>query len=487
MITLPPLDKAIAVVAPGWAAARALARVRLRAYEAANRTRLRKSKADNSSGNVVASKAAAGLRGTARHLDQNHDLVRGLLNSLVNGTVGPAGLSVEATPRGTDGEVLQDLARQLNALWKDWCRQPETTAQLDMAGVQRLMCRTWLRDGECLARHIEGRIPDLDHGTVVPYSLELLEPDHLPLDLDDPKTRLIQGVELSRWNRPTTYHLYQGHPGGDTDPGKPQPVPADQIVHCKLTDRIGQVRGVTALASVLNRLDDLKNYEESELVAARISAALAGYIKKGTAEMYEPGEQGERQFALAPGMIFDNLAPGEEVGTIESNRPSTLLEPFRNAMLRAVCSGTGANYSTVARDYSGTYSAQRQALVEAYINYQVLAAEFIAQFLRPVYRRFVAMALAAGVVKRPTGSEDRLLMDAEFRGQAMPWIDPKKEIDALRLAVKGGFKPLGQAIRERGGNPAEVMQQYELERRDQEDRGLVFDTVARHGKAVGNG
>ncbi|WP_415915300.1 phage portal protein, partial [Pseudomonas fragi] len=50
------------------------------------------------------------------------------------------------------------------------------------------------------------------------------------------------------------------------------------IAHRK---RIGQNRGQPLLHAVLIRLADIKDYEESERVAARISAALAMYIKKG--------------------------------------------------------------------------------------------------------------------------------------------------------------------------------------------------------------
>ena len=38
----------------------------------------------------------------------------------------------------------------------------------------------------------------------------------------------------------------------------------------------------------------------------------------------------------------------------------------------------------------------------------------------------------------------------------MPWIDPKKEVEADVLLVDNGFKSRPQVIRERGGDPATV-------------------------------
>lgn len=59
-------------------------------------------------------------------------------------------------------------------------------------------------------------------------------------------------------------------------------------------------------------------------------------------------------------MIFDDLAPGEDLGMVESNRPNVHLHEFRNGQLRAVAAGSRGSYSSIARDYNGTYSAQRQ-------------------------------------------------------------------------------------------------------------------------------
>ncbi|MGV8691689.1 phage portal protein, partial [Pseudomonas aeruginosa] len=139
--------------------------------------------------------------------------------------------------------------------------------------------------------------------------------------------------------------------------------------------RIGQNRGVPMLHAVLIRLADLKAYEASERVAARISAALAMYIKKGNPDSHsvEPGkDRKNRTIPIAPGMVFDDLEPGEDVGMIESNRPNPFLEGFRNGQLRMIGAGTRSTYSSVSRAYDGTYSAQRQELVEGWLGYDLL-------------------------------------------------------------------------------------------------------------------
>ena len=89
---------------------------------------------------------------------------------------------------------------------------------------------------------------------------------------------------------------------------------------------------------------------------------------------------------ITPGMTFDDLRPGEDVGVIQSNRPNTALNIWRAGQLRSSCAGTRSQYSSVARDYDGTYSAQRQELVEGWEGFAVLQDEFVANWSRPVFR-----------------------------------------------------------------------------------------------------
>jgi capsid protein len=57
---------------------------------------------------------------------------------------------------------------------------------------------------------------------------------------------------------------------------------------------------------------------------------------------------------------------------IKSDRPNPNLETFRNGQLRAVAAGSRGSFSSIARNYDGTYSAQRQELVESTEGYFIL-------------------------------------------------------------------------------------------------------------------
>ncbi|MFI8479646.1 phage portal protein [Pseudomonas sp. NPDC078700] len=479
------IDKLIAPFAPGAVAQRLAARQLIRAYEAARPSRTHKAKGEAHSADLAISLAGRSLREQARWLDENHDLVTGLFDRLEERVVGAPGIGIEPLPLTLAGDVHLEFAAQIKAEWSEWSLKPESSGELTRPQVERQICRTWLRDGEALAQKLRGNIPNYKHLTAVPFALEILEPDYLPLDFNDQSKGILQGIERDSWRRVRRYHLHKAHPGNmqgyyqDT-----KAVDADRIIHIANRKRIGQNRGVSLLHSVLIRLAEIKDYEESERVAARISAALAMYIKKGIPDNYNAPTNGEktaeRTFPIAPGMVIDTLMPGEDIGMIESNRPNPFLEGFRNGQLRAVAAGTRGAYSTVSRSYDGTYSAQRQELVEAQLGYDLLQHDFIDYWCRPVYRDWLSMAIASGRIKVSADVDPRTVYGAVYQGPVMPWINPVHEANSWETLVKAGFADEAEVVRARGRNPQELKKSRASEVKKNTELGLIFSSDAAH-------
>ncbi len=470
-------DRVVSWLNPEAAVRRAHARRVLSYYEAAKPDRLRKGRRETGGPNEAGLRAGLTLTQLARHLEQNYDLARGVLNALVVNTVGANGIGVEPQPRRTDGSIDDALARQLLDLWQNWGELPEVTRQHDWESAQRIAARTWFRDGEVFGQMLAGTVAGLDHGTRVPFSLELLERDYVPDGMNsDAPTTVVQGVQLNAWGAPVLYNVLKGLPthGASTlYTGQTKAITAANMLHVKAVDRIRQVRGVSVFASVLNRFDDLKDYEESERIAAKIAASMAAFIKKGGPDLYDPQASGEpRQMKFRPGMVFDDLRPGEEIGMIDTNRPNPNLETYRDGQMRGVAAGTGPTASSVMRKYEGSYSSQRQELVEGYAAYAVLSDEFVGRFVRPVYKRFVATALAAGLVRVPQGVRPETLADALYVPPQMPWIDPLKEAKAWAELEDRCYVSGPEVVRKRGGNPMDVLEQQGRWLREKEAAGV---------------
>ena len=177
----------------------------------------------------------------------------------------------------------------------------------------------------------------------------------------------------------------------------------------------------------------------------------------------------DRSFDKHPGMIFDTLMPGEDVGIISSDRPNTGLLDFRNAMLRAVAGGTMTHFSAISGYYDGTYSSQRQEMVESMSNYDILRDVFISCIKQPTYNKFMEMGLMFGMITPGPETDILTIFDTEINGIPTTWIDPKKEMEGFALAKNEKFLSRGMIIRSMGNDPDEVAAEVDKEQEDEPD------------------
>ncbi|MCL6745113.1 phage portal protein [Kosakonia sp. R1.Fl] len=472
------LDDAIGLFSPAWKASRLRARAVIQAYEAARPSRTHKARRENRSANQLSQMGAVSLREQARWLDNNNDLVIGIFDKLEERVVGANGIVVEPHPKMNSGKIAKKLVVDIRKKFAEWSVKPEVTGQFTRPMLERLMLRSWLRDGEVFAQIVSGTGNGLVPSARIPFWLEALEADFVPMN-SDVSRKLSQGVYLDDWGRPKAYQVYKILPvsGKQLDT---KDVEAENMLHLKYTRRLHQTRGNSLLSGVLMRLSALKEYEDSELTAARIAAALGMYIKKGDGQSYEDDSAGtgkdDRELMIQPGMLYDDLQPGEEIGMIKSDRPNPNLETFRNGQLRAVAAGTRLSFSSTARNYNGTYSAQRQELVESTDGYLILQNWFIGAVTRPMYRAWLKMAVASGEIMVPRGVDMDTLYNAVYSGPVMPWIDPVKEANAWKTQIRGGAATESDWVRASGRNPDDVKSRRKAEIDENKELGLVFDT-----------
>lgn len=255
-------EKVLGAISPGWAASRAQNRLRLRAYEAANPTRLHKGKRESRSADTAVFAAGTSLREQARWLDENHDLVIGLFDKMEDRVIGAHGIHVEPQPLDLEGNLHSEFAGQLSALWAEWSVRLEVTGMFTRPEAERLLLRSALRDGEVFTQMVRGNVAGLQHSTQVPFSLELLEADFVPFNLNSTSGQQIrQGIIVNAWGRPTGYRVYKNHPASfaGLNAGL-KTISADSMLHLAMRKRLHQLRGISLIHGVITRLSDIKDY-----------------------------------------------------------------------------------------------------------------------------------------------------------------------------------------------------------------------------------
>lgn len=437
-----------------------------RGFEAAIPSNYHPIRGDPASGDQEVNQSRDRLRNLARYLDDNHDIIVGVFDDLIDNIVGQ-GVQISPMVRLADGSLDQNTNRDLAELWEQWSEYPEASESFGLETMERMVARHWLRDGEVFYQMIGAAA--FPYKTEIPFVLELVEGDMVPYDLVSDTPRITHGVERNRYGAPLAYHVLDVNPG-DTlyfpaiGVGETRRIPATRMRHLKFVRRLNQARGIPIVHSVINRLRDIKDIEESERIACKVASSIALAVSKDQA-LYSVAntETKKREYTMQAGAIYD-LLPGEKIDTVGQSRPNEKLVEFRQMMLRAVASGTMTRYSSISKDYGGTYSAQRQELVEAATGYRALFGYLRSRFYRPVWTRFVEQSRFSGLLGARGGTDLSTLFRAEFRPPALPWIDPAKEAKAYEILVDAKLESRAEIARQRGRDPRKIEEEIAAER-----------------------
>ncbi|HVT36303.1 MAG TPA: phage portal protein, partial [Nevskiaceae bacterium] len=392
------VDRVIAYFSPSFGIRRQQQRAALaamRGYESAEPSRKRRFHYNKSDGNVLARMSAVALRDQARHLERNHDITVSILDKLVDFTVG-TGIVTQFQPKRRDGSIHTEFAALLTRKHAKWSEWPEVTWTHARGAAERLACRTMYRDGEVLGQMIFGPRSDNPYSMEVPFAIEMMEADLLPYELNNLDANVRQGIQCNAWGRPQIYNVYKNHPGGDfvALTLQTKPIPAENILHPRLVNRIGQRRGITILAPIIARAQDLHEYEGQEFAAAKMAASLVLKMTRGSPDMWDNAAQTYDKdnppvMQMDGGMVVVQNQQGENTEFFDTKRPNAAVEPFSEMNVRRIAGGVGLSYSAVSRNYNGTYSAQRQELVENWPHYHAMTGIWVAQWNRPADQRFI--------------------------------------------------------------------------------------------------
>lgn len=466
-------DTFTAAFAPRWTLERVRARAALRVtrnYDAAQPGRRTSGWTRNRGDiNALLQVAGAELRNHARDLLRNNGYTRRAQNVIANNVVGWG-----IVPKTTDPEAA--------ALWRAWADSTECDSEgrHTFAGLQSLVMRSLISDGEVLIRRRQRRPDD---GLSIPLQLQVLEIDYL----DTSKTAPVgptggpieMGVEFDLLGRRSAYWLFADHPGNAVGSvaGASYRVPASEIAHVFQTERPGQSRGASWLATAIVPLKDLDEYEDAELVKQKIAACFAAFVTDpdGSASpiaALESGttDSGVQVESFEPGMI-SHLPPGKAVTM--ANPPGVTNDAFTIRNLRKIAAGLGVTYEDLTGDYSQVnFSSARMGRIvhQAYVrNWQ--STVVIPQLCGAVWRWAMTAAAQAGDLDR--------VPPAEWTAPPLPMIEPDKEGLAYSRLVRNGVMTFSEMVREQGGDPDAHFAEYAADQKRLDALGIKLDSDVR--------
>lgn len=429
------------------------------------------------------------LRARSRQLVRDNPYAKQAVRLIVNNVIG-TGIGLQSRVVNARNTLLKPINDSIEAAYLEWSKAEtcHTGGKLCWADIERYALAQLVTSGEFIARIVRQPFG----GGKVPLAIEVIESDRL---LDQwqtakaPNGNIIRmGVECDEWGRPVAYWFAPKHPGdyqfATFEPSRFVRIPAEDIIHLYIVERWPQTRGEPWFHSVLRSLHDVGGYEEAEIVKARASANVVGFIRSPERLTEDDIVNGRRVIDTEPGQ-WQTLLPGEDVAGFNTATPNAAVEPFLRYMLRKMGVGIGVSYESLSRDYSqSNYSSSRMALLDDRDCYRALQGFFIRGVRDRVHREFVDAANLVGAIK--TGPDyytaTAKYLAARFKPRGWSWIDPAKEVAAYKMAVRCGFMSSGDVIAQtnNGLDTEDVLTAIAEERAMADDLGLVFDTDTRN-------
>jgi capsid protein len=355
---------------------------------------------------------------------------------------------------------MQSQREAIQRLWWDWCETADAAGLTDFYGLQSLACRAMLEGGEAIVR-LRWRRPE--DGLPVALQVQVLEAEHLPLAMNRELANgnvIRAGIEFDRLGRRVAYHLYRSHPerwwsrpmsgSGGVDTVR---VDASEVIHLFRPLRPGQIRGEPWLARALVKLNELDQYDDAELVRKKTAAMFAGFITRLAPEDNLMGEG----LSDANGVALAGLEPGTCKFWSRVRTSSSRPRPMSAVPTPNSCASSSGQWrprwasptSMLTGDLTQVnYSSIRAGLLEFRRRCEVIQHGVIVhQLCRPIWRAWMDQAVLEGSLAFPGYSRrPREYQVAKWIPQGWQWVDPQKEFNAMKLAIRAGLTSRSEAI-----------------------------------------
>ncbi|NBW13682.1 MAG: phage portal protein [Caulobacteraceae bacterium] len=488
-VTVNILDKAIAVVAPGWAVSRAAARATLQqiqglasgkgGYLAGKVNRYTAGRIPRSSKeHSIPSDEIVRLRAESWDLWRNNTYARKIVRSLESKVIG-RGLCPESHAVNPDKSPNVEFRARAKELWESIqsgfdLRGLPGKGGLTFGGLQRLALRATILSGDTLTRLVPiSPAEQIQRDLPIPIVLQMIDAARLA-EVNEPvvgesqeNSIIYRGIELDPDGKRLAYWISSYPPGAvSATYGSATRIPAAQIQHLFVEDDIDQIRGVPWFAPALLQIRDTGDLQYNVLKASAMAACIVlGYRKPSGAAKFGLNSDGANNSSSADGTdltdsdgnaitkiqpgMFVNLGKDGALEGFSPNQPNMNAEAFIQHMLRGTAASfPGVKSSTVTGDYrNSSFSSERSADNDTWPEIEAVQDWFATSFCQPIYEAVIRAGILSGwfdgiVTANDFNSSPGMYTKAKWQGPVCTSINPIDDVNAAGLRMKFGLSSL---------------------------------------------
>lgn len=401
----------------------------------------------------------------------NNPLLRGMLQTHKTDLIGAHGPQLNITALTVKEETVDDYAKALEQVWDEWWADPCLNQDLSGVDLLRQHIEMLWQCGEFLTQFvtdaaikgpIKTRLHPLHPGRIgaeswgVAYTLT--------------GTRdVVMGIERNKTGKAMFYHLDETPPGMLFMAGNQRRLAARNIMHEFRRDEPGQIRGLPWIASGLQAIADLRDFDLQVLDAAR-QAADSGIILSTTGPDVTPLIVNEevdvprRRVTMAP--------PGWTPHQMQANQPAANYVEYRRERHRDLGRMVSMP-SMIARMDSSQHNFS-SARFDAQ-SYDRSNEEIAAWLTRCCMNKLVTMvedeASKAGAI--PKERPARVQAEWAWGARTHRAGDPQKEAGAAKMRMDSKLTTLGDELALMGKDLETHLKRLQREAKLMKDAGLL--------------
>lgn len=377
--------------------------------------------------------------------------------------------------------------QKITDLFNDFVAKSDADCVLNLYGQQTLVVRAWLDAGEVFIRR---RPRFSEEGLPVPVQIQIIEAEFVPL-LDAATyvglpagNRIRSGIELDKRGRRVAYWVHKEHPGDKVSlniaDGSLVRVLARDMCHVFEQKRPGQLRGVSMLVPVLNRLKNIENYDDATLTRQQLANLVVAFITRGTpdAGMDDdldpmtglPLVEGPSNplVGMQPGMIQE-LEDGQKMEWSNPPEAGTDYPAYMRTQHMGTAAAAGIPYEIFSGDIANVSDRTLRVLINEFrrFNEQRQWQIIIPMFCQPVIEWFAEAGVLGGLIDQSEYDDVRRV---EHAPHGWAHIHPIQDPTGKKIEVEAGFRSRASVVGERGDDIEKV--DAEIQADDQRQQAL---------------
>ena len=445
-----------------------------------------------------------GMANRAWNLYLTTDITKIVIDRLTQFAVGD-GLKLQYEPDKTilkkkyNINIDTDFTKYVESIWGIYCNSKyvSNNNQSDIHTIAITVMINTLLCGDCL---IIRRVKD---GIV---KLQVIDGRDvcggIPTNTNN---KVIDGVEINQNGEHVAYYVATENGTNERITAKDSKGNTQAWLVYANNSRISQVRGVSSICSIIQKIDQLSKYTENEVIASEVNSKLATVIehtdqsdgknpilvgreliKNNGIPTYNPELETDTKEAilkLTNGLLI-NLGVGKTMKSFDTKRPNVNFEAFLDANAKYIFASQSIPFEIAVMLFSNNFSASRAALKMFEMTLKIIRKNIaIDGIYKPTFKTFFLLENLKGnldinnfdkirnctknntqtstqnnqqQINTQTNAEIQIDMNAlnkcRFISPPIPHVDPLKEVNAVVEKINNNVSTREEAMEELGNS-----------------------------------